>query len=70
MAPKIRVNAVGPGLIQFPNDVSNEHLIQKIPMGRPGRGQEVAETVYFLLAGPKYITGQLICVDGGWSIAP
>ena len=72
MAPFIRVNAVGPGLILASDQDSLEwqHLQAKIPMGRWGTPQEVAETVLFLLLGPSYITGQLLCVDGGWNLAP
>lgn len=72
LAPAIRVNAVGPGLILDSEQDSPDwqHLISKIPMQRWGSPKEVAETVYFLLFGPAYITGQLISVDGGWSLAP
>ena len=72
LAPRIRVNAVGPGLIlESKLDSPNwQHLTSKIPMKRWGTPKEVAETVYFLLFGPAYITGQLISVDGGWSLAP
>ena len=71
-APKIRVNAVGPGLILDSEQEAQEwrHLLEKIPMGRSGTPNEVAETVIFLLFGPAYITGQLLCVDGGWSLSP
>ena len=37
-------------------------------MGRQGDTEEIAETVLFLSAGPSYITGQIIDVDGGWSL--
>lgn len=72
LAPSIRVNAVGPGLIlESESDSPNwQHLTSKIPMKRWGTPKEVAETVYFLLFGPAYITGQLISVDGGWNLAP
>ena len=72
LAPQIRVNAVGPGLILDSEQEEQEwsHLIAKIPMGRKGTPEEVAETVLFLLFGPAYITGQLLCVDGGWSLSP
>ena len=72
MAPFVRVNAVGPGLILLSDQDSPEwqHLQAKIPMGRWGAPQEVAETVLFLLLGPAYITGQFLCVDGGWSLSP
>ena len=72
LAPHIRVNAVGPGLILDSEQEEKEwsHLITKIPMKRRGTPEEVAETVLFLLFGPAYITGQLLCVDGGWSLSP
>ena len=71
-APQIRVNAVGPGLILNSAQEEQEwsHLIAKIPMGRRGTPEEVAEAVLFLMLGPAYITGQLLCVDGGWSLSP
>jgi len=38
-------------------------------MGRQGTVEEIAQTVCFLAAGPAYITGQRIDVDGGWSLS-
>jgi NAD(P)-dependent dehydrogenase (short-subunit alcohol dehydrogenase family) len=38
-------------------------------MQRVGNAEEIAETVLFLVAGPTYITGQIIDVDGGWSLS-
>lgn len=70
LAPDIRVNAVGPGLIRLDNHPNEEALIAKIPMARMGTVQEIVDTVEFLLFGPRYITGQVIVVDGGWSVAP
>ena len=72
LAPHIRVNAVGPGLILDSQQEEQKwsHLIAKIPMGRRGTPEEVAEAVLFLMLGPAYITGQLVCVDGGWSLSP
>lgn len=72
LAPHIRVNAVGPGLILNSKDDFPEwhHLCQKIPMKRWGTPKEVADTVVFLLLGPAYITGQVLYVDGGWRLAP
>ena len=70
LAPEIRVNAVGPGAIlcEENDPLLKTGLIQKIPMQRWGTPQEIAETVWFLLSGPRYITGELITVDGGWSL--
>ena len=72
LAPLIRVNAVGPGAILFQDWESDERksaVLSSIPMGRQGDSEEIAETVLFLAAGPTYITGQIIDVDGGWSLS-
>ena len=71
LAPSIRVNAVGPGAILFQDWESEERrsaVLSSIPIGRQGDTEEIAETVLFLAAGPSYITGQIIDVDGGWSL--
>ena len=72
LAPTIRVNAVGPGAILFQDWESEEKrssILSSIPMERQGLAEEIAETVLFLAAGPDYITGQIIDVDGGWSLS-
>ena len=72
LAPTIRVNAVGPGAILFQVWESEEKraaILSSIPMKRQGLAEEIAETVLFLASGPDYITGQIIDVDGGWSLS-
>ncbi len=72
LAPNIRVNAVGPGAILFQEWESEERrssIMESIPMGRQGEVEEIAATVLFLASGPNYITGQIIDVDGGWSLS-
>ncbi len=72
LAPRgIRANVVAPGFIvtQMTSDLpqqARDNLIAKIPMGRLGEPEDVAPMVRFL-AGPggRYITGQVIVVDGG-----
>jgi pteridine reductase len=69
LAPKVRVNGIAPGAILWPEHVEGEDSIQnmlaKIPMGRKGTEQDIAETLSFLVNSASYITGQIIAVDGG-----
>lgn len=65
------VNAVAPGYIDTDMtealpEKAREGLLQMVPMGRIGKPEDIAQTVVFL-AGKEadYITGQVICVDGG-----
>jgi NAD(P)-dependent dehydrogenase (short-subunit alcohol dehydrogenase family) len=67
-APKIAVNTVAPGVIPFDKtDERIERFIAATPAGRAGTGDEVAEAVLFFLKSTKFITGQLVAVDGGLS---
>lgn len=70
LAPAIRVNAIAPGLVLQSQVVSEEEwqrLIQRIPLKRPARTEEIASALEFLLAN-EYMTGQTIVVDGGYSL--
>lgn len=67
-APKIAVNSVAPGVIPFgETDERIERLISKTPAGRAGTGDEIAEAVLYFLRASRFVTGQLIAVDGGLS---
>ncbi len=66
-APKVRVNAVSPGAISFPEGYRNKKkkkLIRKSALRRQGTAEEIAGAVLFL-AKNNFITGQIIKVDGG-----
>lgn len=67
----ITVNCIAPGFIQTAmtdalNDAQKEHLLKKIPMGKLGSPQHIADMALFL-ASPlsDYMTGQVVTVDGG-----
>ncbi|MBR6013899.1 MAG: 3-oxoacyl-[Selenomonadaceae bacterium] len=74
-APRgITVNAVAPGFIctdmteTIPEKIKTG-LIEKIPLGRIGNPEDIANTVLFLVSDEAaYITGQVICVDGGMAM--
>ncbi len=72
LAPSIRVNGVSPGAILWPEDDSGmdeqSAILEKIPMGRMGEPQDIANLVRFLIDEGSYITGQIIAVDGGRSV--
>jgi 3-oxoacyl-[acyl-carrier protein] reductase/pteridine reductase len=63
LAPRIRVNAVAPGVIDPPG--AEDAVRRRIPAGRFGTQAEVVEAVVFLLAGGGYTTGEVLRVDGG-----
>jgi pteridine reductase len=72
LAPNIRVNAVAPGAILLKDghgESFRKKIIEKIPMGFLGDCSEIGEAVCYL-AKSKYVTGQIISVDGGMSISP
>ncbi len=68
-APKISVNTVAPGVIPFDKtDERIERFIAATPAKRAGSGSEVAEAVVFFMRSTRFITGQLVAVDGGLSL--
>jgi NAD(P)-dependent dehydrogenase (short-subunit alcohol dehydrogenase family) len=65
-APEISVNCVLPGMIvQGEVGEAYVHFAQRTPMRRNGTAEDVAEAVLFFAAGPHFITGQMLAVDGG-----
>lgn len=66
----ITVNAVAPGFIETEMTAAlpaalREQALKNIPLARFGKPEDVAEIILFLAAAGSYITGEVICVDGG-----
>lgn len=74
MAPQVRVNAVAPGVILWPDshewddEVKRRKIVAHTLLKREGEPDDIARTVAFLIQDAPYITGQVISVDGGRSI--
>ena len=67
LAPRITVNGLALGAILPPSDnpSASEKIIENVPAHRWSEAHEVEDALLFLLAGPTYITGEIIHVDGG-----
>lgn len=76
LAPKkITVNAIAPGAIDTPgasvssNEEVRKQTIAMIPLARMGQPEDIANAVLFLASDKaNYITGQIIIIDGGWTL--
>jgi pteridine reductase len=71
LAPRVRVNAVAPGSVLLPEGLGAEFAERekrRTPLGRIGSPEDVLRAVLFLAASP-FITGEVIVVDGGRSLA-
>lgn len=70
LAPQILVNAISPGVINWPPDFDKQEAVRqiaKVPLGRAANYAELTSTLNFLIAN-DYITGEIINVDGGRSL--
>lgn len=69
LAPEVRVNAIAPGAILWPEDgkpeVAKAALLARTPLGRTGSEDDIADAVLWLLQGAGYTTGHVLPVEGG-----
>jgi pteridine reductase len=72
LAPEIRVNGVSPGAIIWPEnnmkETTKKDILRQIPLNQIGEKSDVAGCVLYLMRDAKYVTGQIIAIDGGRSI--
>ncbi len=67
LAPRIRVNALAPGLVLAPDDMSDEvieRFMRDVPLARSGTTADVTQAIHFLVEA-VYVTGIVLPVDGG-----
>jgi len=71
LAPQVRVNAIAPGPVEFPetglSDEMKQAIIDKTLLKRRGSADDIARAALFFAAEAPYITGQILAVDGGRS---
>jgi len=72
LGPEIRVNGVSPGAILWPEsgmpDSVQRSIIKEIALKRQGEPEDIAGAVLFLVRDARYVTGQILAVDGGRSV--
>ena len=73
LGPEVRVNAVAPGPVLWPDDdsfdeVARQRVISHTLLKRPGEPEDIAAAVHYLVAEAPFVTGQVIAVDGGRSV--
>jgi pteridine reductase len=72
LAPEVRVNAVAPGAVLWPeagmDEQRKERILEQTPLHRPGSPEDIARAVLFFAADSPFVTGQILAVDGGRSV--
>src|SRR5690606_25136745 len=74
LAPRVRVNAVAPGAIAWPEEgilatpEVQAEIVRSTPLARIGSPEDIAAAVHYLVAEAPFVTGQVLAVDGGRSI--
>lgn len=72
MAPEVRVNAIAPGAILWPEkgmtESAKQSVLRQVPLERHGSPADIADCLMYLVRA-RYVTGQVIAVDGGWGVS-
>jgi pteridine reductase len=68
LAPDIRVNAISPGAITWPDkmdDKTKKEILSHTALKKTGSMEDISKAVLFLINDADYITGQILNIDGG-----
>ena len=72
LGPHVRVNAIAPGPVMWPEDgmdaALQARILARTALKRPGSAVDVARACLFFATEAPYVTGQILAVDGGRSI--
>jgi pteridine reductase len=71
LAPHVRVNAVAPGPVMWAEDTTPEvkrQVLARTLLEREGSPEDIARAMLFFATDAPYVTGQVLCVDGGRSL--
>jgi pteridine reductase len=72
LAPQVRVNAIAPGAVLWPeqglDEARRDRIRAQTPLQRPGSPEDIARAVLFFATQAPFVTGQVLAVDGGRSI--
>ena len=74
LAPEVRVNAIAPGTIMWPegeaevSETQKQEMLARIPLRRSGSPDDIARTALFLIRDATYVNGQVIAVCGGRTV--
>ena len=73
LGPEIRVNGISPGPVMWPehggDEAARKKIIQRTILQKMGTPEDIARTALFFAASAPFITGQILAVDGGRSVA-
>jgi pteridine reductase len=72
LAPEVRVNAIAPGPVLWPeegiDEARKQEILNRTPMHRAGSPDDIASAILFFATDAPFVTGQVLAVDGGRSI--
>lgn len=74
LAPEIRVNAIAPGAIMWPesgvDEISQQRMISRTPLRSIGTADDIARAAAYLIHDAGFSTGQILNIDGGRTVVP